>query len=266
MIVLLNAPQGTRGLSCFVVRMHRTSDGALDGIVVHRLKDKLGTKAVPTAELEFVGCPATLLGPLNRGVPVISSLFNVTRWQTAVWAASAMRRALHYAQAHAKLRNIGDVPLAAKPLHLETLADLELETRAATQLAAHTSLLLGRDEALRTSEDDATVLRMLTPLVKLYLSKQAMYVLSECIECVGGVGYTEQTGLPQLLRDAQVMSVWEGTTNVLSLDVWRAIAKSNGLVVLLADMEKRLASSAHPDTASTAHAVRAAMQSRQWCG
>jgi putative acyl-CoA dehydrogenase len=77
--------------------------GALDGILVHRLKDKLGTKAVPTAELEFTGAPVTLLGPVNRGVPVISTLFNITRWQNAVWGVSAMRRAVAYAQEHAKV-------------------------------------------------------------------------------------------------------------------------------------------------------------------
>jgi hypothetical protein len=125
------------------------------------------------------------------------------------------------------------------------------------------------------------VLRLLTPLAKIYVAKQAMYVISECIECVGGVGYTEQTGLPQLLRDAQVTTVWEGTTNVLSLDVWRPITKQNGLPILLqgmgvcvflllivfssnhnSDIEARLAKSVTPETKQVADQIRAAMKGK----
>jgi len=195
---------------------------------------------VPTAELEYRGARATLIGDLGRGVPVISNLFNLTRWQNAVWCVSAMRRALTLAQNHAKLRHASGGLLSTKPLHVELLSSLEVETRSATLLVAHSSILLGKDELGTATEQESVVLRMLTPLAKLYTAKQALNVISECIECLGGVGYCEDSGLPQLFRDAQVTPVWEGTTNILSLDVWRPIVKEKGLEHFIADVQKRV--------------------------
>ena len=253
-----NSVPGSRGLSCFFVRLQRDKDGKLDGLLVHRLKDKLGTKSVPTAELEYVGVKGTLIGDVGRGVPVISNLFNLTRWQNAVWCASAMRRALTLAQCHASVRQVSGGPLHSKPAHLELMASLEVETRAATLLLAHSSVLLGKDEIGTATEAESTVLRMLTPLAKLYTAKQALHVISECIECLGGVGYCEDSGLPQLFRDAQVTPVWEGTTNILSLDVWRPIVKEKGLQHFLGDIERRVSGFSSSIPSHMSHAIRLA--------
>lgn len=114
------------------------------------------------------------------------------------------------------------------PLHNNTLAELEIESRAGLVLIAEMARLLGAVENNVASDSDKMILRLLNPVVKLYTAKQAIAVTSECLESFGGQGYIEDTGLPKALRDAQVLSIWEGTTNVLSLDVLRVLTKSNG--------------------------------------
>lgn len=118
--------------------------------------------------------------------------------------------------------------LSKYPLHNNVLAEMEIESRAAFVLIAEMARLLGADENKVASDSDKMMLRLLNPVVKLYTAKQAIAIASECLESFGGQGYIEDTGLPKLLRDAQVLSIWEGTTNVLSLDVLRVLTKSNG--------------------------------------
>lgn len=118
--------------------------------------------------------------------------------------------------------------LSKYPLHNSTLAELEIESRAAFVLIAEMARLLGAVENSVASDNDKMILRLLNPVVKLYTAKQAIAVTSECLESFGGQGYIEDTGLPKALRDAQVLSIWEGTSNVLSLDVLRVLTKSNG--------------------------------------
>ena len=118
--------------------------------------------------------------------------------------------------------------------------------------------LLGRVECGASSEREAALLRLLTPVVKLYTAKQAIAVASEALEAFGGAGYIEDTGLPRLLRDAQVLSIWEGTTNVLSLDVLRAIAGGGAMEALCGDIEARLASVTHAKLITAAEQIRAA--------
>lgn len=118
--------------------------------------------------------------------------------------------------------------LSKYPLHNNTLAELEIESRAAFVLIAEMARLLGAVENNVASDNDKMILRLLNPVVKLYTAKQAIAVTSECLESFGGQGYIEDTGLPKALRDAQVLSIWEGTSNVLSLDVLRVLTKSNG--------------------------------------
>ena len=230
---------GSRGLSCFLLPLERDAETKqLKGIVVHRLKDKLGNRAVPTAELEYAECRGFLLGDAGRGVPVISCLFNLTRWQNAVHCVSSMRRVMATVQSHARLRSVFGAKLTEKPLHVEIVADMELETRAATLLVAHTSLLLGKEESNSHTKAEGSLLRLLTPLCKLYTAKQSIYVCSEGIECLGGVGFCEDSDMPRHFRDAQVTPVWEGTTNVLSLDVWRALGKESSLPIFLSDIRR----------------------------
>lgn len=230
---------GSRGLSLFYLETCDRS-GRLNQIEIHRLKDKLGTKALPTAELTLQGTPARLVGEPGRGVPTITTLVNVTRLYNAVCAVSSMRRGIALARDYASRREAFGRPLAQQPLHLETLADLELELHAGFHVVFSALALLGREECgLATPEESAT-LRLLTPMAKLFTAKQAVAVCSEILETFGGAGYVEDTGLPRLLRDTQVLSIWEGTTNVLSLDCLRAIERESALGPLLESIHQRL--------------------------
>jgi alkylation response protein AidB-like acyl-CoA dehydrogenase len=229
----------TRDLSVFLVRL-RDDDGRLRGIRVNRLKDKLGTRALPTAELTLDATPAHLVGGVGHGVRKISTLFNVTRVYNAVAAVAGMRRAIALARDYASRRRAFGKLLIEHPLHVETLDAMELEWRAGFLLAFHVAELLGRQEAGIASDDELARLRLLIPVAKLYTAKQAVAVASEALECFGGAGYIEDTGLPRLLRDAQVLSIWEGTTNVLSLDVLRAMEKADALRPFLAFVREQL--------------------------
>lgn len=216
-------PPGGKGLALFYVET-RDAQGRPNGLSVDRLKDKLGTRKLPTGELTLSGTPATLVGEAFNGVRAISTLLNVTRVWNSVAAVSYMRRALALARAYAKRRVAFGAPLAQKPLHADTLAGLQAEFEAAFHLAFFVAELLGRSEAAQASEQQEALLRILTPAAKLSTGKQAVAVVSEALEAFGGAGYMEDTGLAVLLRDAQVFPIWEGTTNVLALDCLRAIA------------------------------------------
>jgi alkylation response protein AidB-like acyl-CoA dehydrogenase len=251
------APAGSRGLSLFCLEL-RNADGSLRGIRVNRLKDKLGTRALPTAELSLGGTPAWLVGEEGRGVRTIATLFNITRIHNACASVAGMRRAIALARDYATRRVAFGKPLSEHPLHVETLAEMQVEMEAAFHLVFRAVELLGRVECGEASEREAALLRVLTPVVKLYTAKRAMAVASEALEAFGGAGYIEDTGLPRLLRDAQVLSIWEGTTNVLSLDVLRAIDGGRAMEGLCGDIEARLASVSHAELAAAVERVRSA--------
>jgi alkylation response protein AidB-like acyl-CoA dehydrogenase len=232
------APQGSRGLSLFYLELKDTA-GKLNHIEVHRLKEKLGTHALPTAELTLKGAVAELVGDQGNGVKKISALFNITRIYNACCAVAGMRRALALAHDYAGKRRAFGKLLKDHPLHMETLRSLDGIYERSFHLLFRTVELLGKDEVGRASIEESKMLRLLTPLVKLYTAKQGVTLASEVLESFGGAGYVEDTGLPRLLRDAQVLAIWEGTTNVLSLDVLRAIEKENALEPLLKDMRHR---------------------------
>jgi putative acyl-CoA dehydrogenase len=239
MALTLARVEGTPGLSLFYVEL-RDALGALRGIRVLRLKEKLGTKALPTAELTLDGTPARLVGEAGRGVRAIASMLTITRLHNACAAVAGMRRAINLARSYATTRVAFGRPLIAHPLHVETLAALEVECQAALHLVFALAELLGKDECGEASDGERALLRLLTPVVKLFTGKQAIATASEAIEAFGGAGYIEDTGLPRHLRDAQVLSIWEGTTNVLSLDVLRAIDRDGVLTPALAELRRRL--------------------------
>ena len=228
------APSGSAGLSLFYVEL-RDGSGRLQGIRLERLKEKLGTRALPTAELTLEGVPATLVGTAGAGVRTIATLINVTRVYNANAAVAGMRRAVDLARDYARRRHAFGRQLADHALHRETLAALETETAAGLVLLFRAAALAGREETGEASAEERSLLRLLIPLAKLSTGKQAVAVASEALECFGGAGYVEDTGLPRLLRDAQVLPIWEGTTNVLSLDALRAISREGSLPALLAD-------------------------------
>jgi acyl-CoA dehydrogenase len=214
-------PPGGRGLALFYVET-RDEHGRPNNIQVNRLKDKLGTRKVPTAELTLDGTPAQLvIGPAD-GVRNIAPLLNITRLWNGISSVALMRRGLALSFDYASKRVAFGAPLSEKPLHSDTLATLQAEFEGAFHLAFYVAELTGKSETRELSNDDALLLRLLTPIMKLTTGKQAVMVASEVLESFGGAGYVEDTGLPVLLRDAQVLPIWEGTTNVLALDTLRA--------------------------------------------
>lgn len=234
-----NTIPGSRGLSLFYIKLH-DDKGKLNNIIIHRLKDKLGTKSLPTAELKLEGTVAKLVGDAGGGVKKIASLFNITRIYNATTSIAFMRRGIYLARDYAKRREAFGKKLSNQPLHLETLAKLELEFQAAFLTVFYTVSLLGKEEVNKATEEEKSLLRLLTPLIKLYTAKQSIKIASEVLEAFGGAGYVEDTGLPKLLRDSQVLAIWEGTTNILSLDALRAIDKENVFIPFLNNLEARL--------------------------
>ena len=217
------AADGNAALALFYVE---TMDGARrrPELVIDRLKDKLGTQELPTAEVHLDGLPAWPVGELANGVRQVAPMLNVTRTWNAVCAVASMARAIALAHDYASRRRAFGRPLLVQPLHARTLADMHAEFAGAFALAFDVAHLLGRVEHGAVAAHEAALLRLLTPLAKLWTGKLAVKICSEALECFGGAGYIEDTGLPQLLRDAQVYPIWEGTTNVLALDSLRALS------------------------------------------
>ncbi|HEV7490048.1 MAG TPA: acyl-CoA dehydrogenase family protein [Rhodanobacteraceae bacterium] len=219
------AGEGTDALALFYVET-RTSDGRWNGIRIDRLKDKLGTRELPTAEIHLEDTLAEPVGELAHGVRLIAPVLNVTRTWNAICALATMRRCIALATDYARRREAFGRPLMEQPLHAATLAAMHAEFAAAFELGFFVAGLLGRVECNMASDDERALLRLLTPLAKLWTGKLAVRIASETCEAFGGAGYIENTGIPQMLRDAQVYPIWEGTTNVLALDVLRAMAKT----------------------------------------
>ena len=238
-----NGPGG-KGLALFLVEL-RDAAGALQGITVLRLKDKLGTRNLPTAELRLHGTPALPIAGLADGVRNMGTMLNLTRTWNAVCAAATLRRGLALARDFARRRVAFGAPLAEKPLHLETLADLAAEHEASFLLTFFAVELLGRQEAGELDAAGEALLRLVQPVAKLTTGRQTVSGASEVLEAFGGAGYVEDTGLPQLLRDGQVLSIWEGTTNVLSLETYRAVLRGDALPIALAEIRRRAEGAQH---------------------
>ncbi len=252
-------PSGSRGLALFYVET-RHEDGTPNGVLVNRLKDKLGTRKLPTAELTLDGVWAVPVAGLADGVRNVVPMLEVTRTWNSVVAAAGMQRALHLARDYARRRVAFGAALAAKPLHRDTLAGLEAEREGAFLLAFRAATLLGRRETGEATERERALARVLIPLAKLTTGRQAVGVAAEALECFGGAGYIEDTGLPRLLRDAQVLPIWEGTTNVLALDALRALAEAGVAEALAAELDELVAAARDAALAPVVEAVRTAFE------
>lgn len=256
-------PPGGSGLALFYVEMRRP-DGTMNGIQVNRLKEKLGTRMVPTAELTLDGALAIPVMGLKDGVKNITPMLSITRTWNAVCAVSGMRHGLALAKDYANRRVAFGSLLREKPLHVDTLASLEAEYEGAFLLTFRAVELLGKDEAGELDEHEAALLRLLTPIVKLTTGKQAVTIASEVLESFGGAGYIEDTGLPRLLRDAQVLPIWEGTTNVLSLDLLRALAKTGTLEPIAREVHASIQGADASLKVPAEVAVRAVEHAQAW--
>jgi acyl-CoA dehydrogenase len=258
-----NGPGG-RGLAMFYVET-RDEDGRLNDLRVLRLKRKLGTKQLPTAELALDGTVAHLVGQPSSGTRNIAPMLTVTRLWNSVIAASGTRRGLALARDYARRRVAFGSHLIDNPLHQTTLAWLRVQHEASLQLAFHAALLLGREEAGEATEQERLTLRLLLPITKLLTAKQAVAAASEAIESFGGAGYVEDTHLPVLLRDAQVLPIWEGTTNVLSMDALRAIGSEETLAAYAAEVRRAAEVATDDDVAAVAKlAVDAVDHAAAW--
>lgn len=236
-LVLAQIPDN--GPSLFLLKVWQNGQ-LCDGIKIERLKNKLGTKALPTAEVRLEGASATLIGIKGKGIFCSSPILNITRYYNALASASIMNRAFFACLSYAKVRHSFKKALIEHPLHAKTLAHIDAQRAGAIALCFEIARLLGRVEEGAHEPKDGQLLRVLIPIAKIMLAKWAVSVTSEAMEAVGGIAYMEDTEFPQLLRDAQVLPIWEGTTNILLYDLLRAQNKEGGLVVLLKDLCERV--------------------------
>ncbi|MGB5221886.1 MAG: acyl-CoA dehydrogenase family protein [Polyangiales bacterium] len=231
-------PPGGRGLAMFYLEL-RDDGGRLQNLHINRLKDKFGTRKLPTAELSLDGVEAIPVAGLENGVRNITPMLNITRTWNAVAAVLGMRRAVALMRDYADKREAFGARLIDKPLHVDTMADTVAEAQGAFLLAFRVVELLGRIEAGEASDAEQLVSRLLTPIGKLTTGKQAVAIASETLESFGGAGYVNDTGLSRLLSDAQVLPIWEGTTNVLSLDTLRALKQVGVWEAFIAETDAR---------------------------
>jgi len=247
MTLLLARTPGAEKLSLFWART-KFDDGTLNGVRIIRLKDKFGTKDIPTAELELVGMQgAVMIGTEGEGVKVISEVLNITRIHCALGCVVGMRRAFSIVTVtlafleplvdnkdYASKRKVFGRLLKDTPLHVHTLASLAVQLRYLTHFTFYVISLLGKVESLQATDDERLLLRLLTPVLKGTVAKLAVPFLSECMEAMGGQGYVEEGGIAVFYRDIQVNSIWEGTTNVLAHDMLRVLRGKQGEATLAA--------------------------------
>lgn len=223
--------EGSKGLSLFFAKI-REDDLLSPHLNVLRLKDKLGTKALPTAELELDKLPGRLVGLRGQGVKTMATLFNISRINNTCASVSTSARVLQLLQDYSKKRKAFGKHLIDHPLHRENLLRLNFDFHLCFALGFLASELLGKAEVDKSGDAEA-LLRLLTPIAKLYTAKTNLRIVSECLEGFGGAGYMEDVGIAKFLRDSQVLCIWEGTTNVLCLDMLRALHKDQPLPVFL---------------------------------
>ena len=224
-LVLAQAPGG---LSCFFMPRF-TPEGALNGIRIQRLKDKLGDKSNASSEVEFHGARAWLLGEEGRGVPTILEMGTYTRLDCAIGTAGLMRQALSQALHHAAHRHAFGKLLIDQPLMKHVLSDLALESEAATALV----MRLARAFDQQDHPGETSLRRLLTPAVKYWLCKRGPTFAAEAMEVLGGSGYVEESVMPRIYRQMPLNSIWEGSGNIMCLDVLRAAAKTSEAMQLL---------------------------------
>jgi putative acyl-CoA dehydrogenase len=215
--------QTDAGISCFLMPRW-TPDGERNAFHIQRLKDKLGNRSNASSEVEFRGAWARLVGEEGRGVPTIIEMVNHTRLDCAIGAATGYRAGVVQALNHAAHRSTFGAELIEQPLMRNVLADLCVESEAATVAAMR--LARSYDEVAAGDEGATEFRRLANPVLKYWLCKRAPAHAVECLECLGGNGYVEESGLPRLYREAPLGSIWEGSGNVQCLDVLRAMVKN----------------------------------------
>ncbi|MEU2628230.1 acyl-CoA dehydrogenase family protein [Kitasatospora sp. NPDC007106] len=248
--VFLTLAQAPGGLSCFLLP-RVLPDGSRNPIRLQRLKDKLGNKSNASAEIEYEGATGWLVGEEGRGVPTIIEMVNMTRLDCTIGAASGMRygtvRALH----HATHRRAFGAALVDQPLMRNVLADLVVESEAATVVAMR--LAAATDAALAGDEQETLLRRLGLAVSKYWVCKRGPAHAAEALECLGGNGYVEESGMPRLYREAPLVSIWEGSGNVAALDALRAMARRPASVdAFLAELDAAAGADRRLDAATAA--------------
>jgi putative acyl-CoA dehydrogenase len=221
--LFLTLAQGPGGLTCFLLP-RVLPGGDRNGLRIQRLKDKLGNRSNASAEVEFDAALAWQVGEAGRGIATIIEMVSATRLDCVLGSAAGMRAATVAAVHHASHRQAFGKDLIAQPLMTCVLADLALESEAAAVLAFR--LAGAADRAARGDAAEAALLRLALPAAKYWVCKRFPVHAAEALECLGGNGYVEESGLPRLYREAPLNSVWEGSGNVTALDVPRALART----------------------------------------
>jgi putative acyl-CoA dehydrogenase len=212
--------QTDRGLSCFFMP-RRLPDGTRNGIYIQRLKDKLGNRSNASSEVEFIDAWAHLLGEDGRGIPTILEMGTYTRLDCVTGSAGMMRQAVVQAVHHARHRKVFGALLIDQPLMQSVLADLAIESEAATVLAMRLARAFDSD-----TDSELALRRALTSAAKFWVCKRGCELAAEAMEVLGGNGYTEEMPLARMAREMPVNSIWEGSGNIMCLDVLRAFGKS----------------------------------------
>ncbi|WP_017557608.1 acyl-CoA dehydrogenase family protein [Nocardiopsis baichengensis] len=221
--VFLALAQAPEGLTCFLVP-RVLEDGVRNPVHLMRLKDKLGNRSNASSEIEYDGALAWPVGEPGQGVRTIIEMVNGTRLDCVIGSSAGMRAALLQAVHHASERRAFGKALIDQPLMRNVLADLALESEAATVLM--TRLAGAVDRAVRGDGQEAAFRRLAVAVGKFWVTKRAPAHAAEALECLGGNGYVEESGMPRLFRESPLNSIWEGSGNVAALDVLRAMAKS----------------------------------------
>ncbi|MDT4892619.1 MAG: putative acyl-CoA dehydrogenase [Pseudonocardiales bacterium] len=220
--LFLTLAQTERGLSCFLVP-RVLPDGSCNNFFLQRLKDKLGNKSNASSEVEYEDTVGWLVGPEGRGVPTIIEMVNMTRLDCALMAAGGMRMGVAQAIHHATYRSAFGARLLDQPAMVNVLADLAVESEAATTVVMRLSGAV--DRAVRGDAAEAGFRRVALAVTKYWLCKRWSTHAAEALECLGGNGYIEDSGMPRLYREAPLVSIWEGSGNVAALDTLRAMVR-----------------------------------------
>ncbi|KAJ5121755.1 hypothetical protein N7526_008692 [Penicillium atrosanguineum] len=282
-LLLAKTPSGK--LSTFLAPLRKTVSGndgttrqVSNGVRIHRLKNKLGTKELPTAELELKDMRAHLVGEIDQGIVTIAPLLNVTRIHTFIGSLSGWRRALSITKSFAKARSTVGEPLWLIPMHLRLLADLEVRHRGGMNLGFFTVAVMGLVENKvsqpselahmpRPGKEANVVFRTLTATAKAVVSKMSIAGIQECQEAMGGVGYMDEADEPEfnisrILRNTSVNSIWEGTTNVLASETVRFLLKSDNMGIFATWLDRTLASLLTPSLRDVLTAAWSTLRAR----
>lgn len=249
--------QSPGGLSCFFLPRVLPGDGggqgALNGLRIERLKDKLGNHANASAEVEFTDALAWRVGPEGRGIAQILEMGSLTRLDCALGTSGLMRQALSQALHHARQRMAFGKKLIAQPLMRNVLADLALESEAATALALRLARAFDQQER---DPHEALMARLLTPVAKFWICKRGSAFAQEAMECLGGNGYVEaggQASMARIYREMPLNSIWEGAGNIMALDLLRALRQADAAAALADELAR--ARGAHPALERVASAL-----------